>query len=327
MTLTMQDAATAEAVLEPDLPIIDPHHHLWDGPQPRYLFDDLLADLDSGHAVEATVFVNCWAMLKADGPEEMRPIGEVEFANGIAAMSASGKYGPTKVCAGIVGDADLRLGAAVERVLERQERAGGGRFRGIRHILAHDPQVKLLSPPGVMATAGFREGFARLQALGYTFDAWMYHPQLPELVDLMEAFPEAKVVLNHVGGRINVGTYAQDQDAVRAAWLRDLTTLSRYPNLHVKLGGLGMPFYRLGFDRTTRDAPSAELAEAWRPLLEPCIELFGTRRCMFESNFPVDKDSCSYRNLWNAFKRIAGSSSATEKSDLFSETARRFYRL
>jgi predicted TIM-barrel fold metal-dependent hydrolase len=327
MTSPTQDTVMAEAVLEPDLPIIDPHHHLWDGPQPRYLFNDLLADLSSGHAIEATVFVNCWAMLKADGPEELRPVGEVEFANGVAAMSASGKYGPTRVCAGIVGDADLRLGAAVERVLERHERAGGGRFRGIRHILAHDAQVKLLSPPGVMATAQFREGFARLQELGYTFDAWMYHPQLPELIDLMEAFPTSRVVINHVGGRINVGTYAQDQEAVRAVWLRDLRALSRYPNLHMKLGGLGMPFYSLGFDRTVGDAASADLAEAWRPFLEPSIELFGAHRCMFESNFPVDKDSCSYRNLWNAFKRIAASASVAEKRDLFSESARRFYRL
>jgi predicted TIM-barrel fold metal-dependent hydrolase len=316
-----------EPVLEPQLPIIDPHHHLWDGPQPRYLFDDFLADLNCGHRIEATVFVNCWAMLKADGPEEMKPVGEVEFVNGIAAMSASGKYGSTKVCAGIVGDADLRLGAAVERVLEQHERVGGGRFRGIRHILAHDSQVKLLSPPGVMGTPEFREGFSRLQELGYTFDAWLYHPQLPELLDLMEIFPDARVVLNHVGGRINVGSYAQEQEEVKAAWLSNLAALSRYPNFYVKLGGLGMPFYALGFDRTLRDPPSVELAAGWRPLLEPCIEIFGADRCMFESNFPVDKESCSYRNLWNAFKQIAASASASEKSDLFSETARRFYKL
>jgi L-fuconolactonase len=317
---------SSEPVLDPDLPIIDPHHHLWDGPQPRYLFDDLRADLDAGgHDIRATVFVNCWAMLKRDGPEELRPVGEVEFVNGVAAMSASGKYGPTRVCAGIVGDADLRLGSAVERVLEAEERAGGGRFRGIRHILAHDPQVKLLSPAHVMAQPKFREGFARLQALGYSFDAWMYHPQLPELIDLMEAFPQAQVVLNHVGGRLNVGTYAADQAAVRANWLRDLTALARYPNFHVKLGGLGMPFYAFGFG--TPDPDSAMLAEAWRPLIEPCIELFGAARCMFESNFPVDKETCSYRNLWNAFKRLVASATREEKRLLFHDVAKRFYRL
>jgi len=319
-------SAILEDVIEPELPIIDPHHHLWDGPQPRYLFDDLLADLRSGgHDIRATVFVNCWAMLKQDGPEALRPVGEVEFVNGVAAMSASGKYGSTQICAGIVGDADLRLGASVERVLEALERAGGGRFRGIRHILARDPQVKLLSPPGVMADAKFREGFGRLQQLGYTFDAWMYHPQLPELISLMEAFPTAKVVLNHVGGRINVGTYAREPDSVRAAWLRDLAALTRYPNFHVKLGGLGMPFYAFGFEG--RDVGSKELAAAWRPLIEPCIELFGARHCMFESNFPVDKECCSYRNLWNAFKRLAAGASAEEKALLFHEVAHGFYRL
>jgi predicted TIM-barrel fold metal-dependent hydrolase len=264
-------------------------------------------------------------MWKQDGPEELRPVGEVEFVNGVAAMSASGKYGSARVCAGIVGDADLRLGAAVERVLEAHERAGGGRFRGIRHILAHDPQVKLLSPPHVMAQPKFREGFARLQQLGYSFDAWMYHPQLPELVDLMEAFPEARVVLNHVGGRLNVGTYAKEQEKVRADWLRDLIALARYPNFHVKLGGLGMPFYAFGFDTT--DPSSEVLAQAWRPLIEPCIELFGPARCMFESNFPVDKETCSYRNLWNAFKRLVAGASADEKGLLFHDVAQQFYQL
>jgi L-fuconolactonase len=314
-----------EEILEPNLPIIDPHHHLWDGPQPRYLFDDLRTDLNSGHDIRATVFVNCWAMLKQDGPVELRPVGEVEFVNGAAAMSASGKYGHTRICAGIVGDADLRLGTAVEKVLEAHDRAGGGRFRGVRHILAHDPQVKMLSPPHVMAEAGFREGFSRLQQLGYSFDAWMYHPQLPELVDLMEAFPEAKIVLNHVGGRLNVGTYAQERDKVREEWLRDLKALARYPNVHVKLGGLGMPFYMFGFD--TKDPSSAALAAAWQPLLEPCIEMFGVERCMFESNFPVDKETCSYRNLWNAFKRLTADASDDEKRFLFHDTAKAFYRL
>ena len=315
-----------EDVIDPGLPIIDPHHHLWDGPQPRYLFDDLLGDLTTGgHDIRATVFVNCWAMLKKDGPEELRPVGETEFVNGVAAMSASGRYGATRVCAGIVADADLRLGAAVERVLQAHERAGGGRFRGIRHILAHDPQVKLLSPPGVMAQATFREGFAALQSMGYSFDAWMYHPQLPELVELMEAFPEARVVLNHVGGRLNVGSYATEQEAVRAAWLRDLTALARYPNFHVKLGGLGMPFYAFGFD--SADPSSEVLAAAWRPLIEPCIELFGPARCMFESNFPVDKETCSYRNLWNAFKRLASGASAESRALMFHDVAQAFYRL
>jgi L-fuconolactonase len=318
---------TLESVLDPGLPIVDPHHHLWDHPHPRYLFDEFLADLATGHDIRATVFVNCWSMLRSDGPEEMRPVGEVEFANGVAAMSASGGYGSTRVCAGIVGDADLRLGAGVEPVLERLSRAGGDRFRGIRHIAAHDEQVRQLAPPGLFLDPRFRDGFGRLQQLGYTFDAWLYHPQLPELIDLMEAFPTARVVLNHIGGRIGIGTYAGRQDDVFAAWQRDVRTLARYPNMHVKLGGLGMSFCGFGFDTRGTPASSEELAAAWRPYFEPCIEAYGASRCMFESNFPVDKPSCSYRSLWNAFKRIAAGASADEKTDLFAGTASRFYEL
>jgi L-fuconolactonase len=314
-----------EEILDPGLPIIDPHHHLWHDARPRYLLDELLADTGSGHDVRATVFIECGAMYRADGPEALRSVGEVEFANGIAAMSASGRFGPTRLCAAIVGHTDLRLGASVEPVLDAMERAGGGRFRGIRQMATHDDQVRVHPSPGLLLDLHFRDGFARLQRRGHSFEAWLYHPQLPELIDLMEAFPEARVALNHIGGRIGIGSYAERQDEVKAAWTRDIRALARYPNVHVKLGGLGMPLCGFGFETRPQPVPSAELAQAWRPWFETCIDAFGPRRSMFESNFPVDRVSGTYRNVWNAFKHIAKGTSLDEKTDLFSGTATRFY--
>jgi L-fuconolactonase len=325
-------ARRSEEVLEPDLPIVDPHHHLWDRAETgRYLLDDLLGDLNSGHNIIQTVFLQCHSMHRADGPEEMRPVGEVEFVNGVAAMSASGNYGKTRICAGIVGTADLALGGAVEQVLEAETRAGGGRFRGIRYITATDAkaaeQLTQFRKPGLLLDAKVREGFARLGALGLSFDAWLYHPQLPELTDLARAFPETPIVLNHVGGAIGLGPYAGQRDAVFAEWSGHIRALGACPNVYVKLGGLGMRMF--GFDVQAQDLPptSERLAELWRPYLETCIAAFGVERSMFESNFPVDKTSCSYRALWNAFKRVASGCSAAEKAALFSGTATRFYRL
>jgi predicted TIM-barrel fold metal-dependent hydrolase len=326
-TLEPGAGAAEEDVLEPGLPIIDPHHHLWDDERPRYLLDELLADVRTGgHDVRATVFIECRAMYRADGPEPTRPVGEVEFANGVAAMSASGQYGDTRVCAGIVGYADLRA-PELDTVLDGLERAGGGRFRGIRQMATHDPAVRVHPSPGLLRDPQFRDGFARLQRRGLSFEAWQYHPQLPELIDLMEAYPEAKVVLNHIGGRIGVGGYAGRLEEVRAEWARDVRTLARFPNLHVKLGGLGMPMCGFGFEGRAQPVASEELAAAWEPYFETCIAAFGTERCMFESNFPVDRVSCSYRALWNAFKRIARDRPAAEKDALFSRTAARFYDL
>jgi L-fuconolactonase len=325
-------ARRSEAVLEPDLPIVDPHHHLWDRAETgRYLLDDLLADLNSGHNITQTVFLQCHSMHRADGPEEMKPVGEVEFVNGVAAMSASGNYGKTRICAGIVGTADLGLGAAVEKVLEAEMRAGGGRFRGIRYITATDAkaaeQLTQFRKPGLLLDATVREGFARLGPLGLSFDAWLYHPQLPEITDLARAFPETPIVLNHVGGAIGLGPYAGHRDEIFAEWSGSIRALGACSNVYVKLGGLGMRMF--GFDVQAQELPptSERLAELWRPYLETCIAAFGVERSMFESNFPVDKTSCSYRALWNAFKRVASGCSAAEKAALFSGTAAKFYRL
>jgi predicted TIM-barrel fold metal-dependent hydrolase len=247
-------------------------------------------------------------------------------------MSASGTYGKTRVCAGIVGYADLALGAPVERVLEAMIGTGGGRFRGIRFITAsHLDQAAwgsaIIRPEGLLMDPKLREGFARLAPLGLSFDAWMYHTQLGELVGLARAFPETPIVLDHVGGAIGLGRYAGRRDEVFAEWGARIRELAACPNVHIKLGGLGMRMF--GFTLHTGELPpsSEELAAAWRPYIETCIAAFGPDRAMFESNFPVDKGSCSYAALWNAFRRITAGCSAAEKQALFAGTATKFYRL
>ncbi|MGH7043948.1 MAG: amidohydrolase family protein [Acetobacteraceae bacterium] len=325
-------ARRVEPILEPDLPIVDPHHHLWDRGGWRYLLDELLTDLNSGHRITDTVFIQCRAFHRAGGAEEMRPVGETEFVNGVAAMSASGGYGSARVCAGIVGHANLALGARVEAVLEAHIRAGGGRFRGIRHITAWDADPVMLNPGNpapaeLMATAAFREGFARLAALDLTFDAWLYHPQIPELTALARAFPGARIVLDHVGGPLGIGRYAGRGQEVFAAWERAIRDLAKCPNVHVKLGGLGMRINGYSFETAAEPPGSEALAAVWKPYIETCIEAFGADRCMFESNFPVDKGSYSYAVGWNSFKRLAAGATAAEKAALFSGTATRFYRL
>ena len=325
-------AQQQEEIREPDLPIVDAHHHVWERPGWRYLFDDLLADLNSGHNVVATVFLQCSAMHRADGPEHLRPIGETEFVNGIAAMSASGTYGPCRVAAGIVGFADLRLGARVRPVLEAHLEAGGGRFRGIRHSAASDPDPNLCAPvspppPGLLLDPAFQQGFAQLAPLGLTFDSWNYHHQIDELTLLARRFPETRIVLDHVGAPLGVRGYAGRRDEVFAAWCRSIRSLAECPNAYVKLGGMGMKVFGFDFHEQPRPPSSETLAAAWRPLIESCIEAFGAARCMFESNFPVDKGSYSYAAYWNACKRLTEGMSADERAQLFSRAAADFYRL
>jgi predicted TIM-barrel fold metal-dependent hydrolase len=322
-----------EAALEPDLPIVDPHHHLIDRPESgRYLLPDLLADIDSGHNVVATVYLEWLSMYRADGPAELRPVGEIEFANGVAAMSASGGYGTARVCAGIVGHADLSLGSRVAKVLEAMVASGGGRFRGIRFISASDPDqgqwgAAVGRPQGMLLDRRVREGFAELAPLGLSFDAFMYHPQLGDLVDLAHAYPATPIVLNHVGAPIGLGRYKGKRDAVFADWSARIHELAGCPNVHVKLGGLGMRMFGFDLHEGTLPPSSEQLAAAWRPYVETCISAFGPHRAMFESNFPVDKGSYGYGVFWNACKRLAQGASASEKADLFHGAASRFYRL
>ncbi len=327
-----------EDILEPALPICDPHHHLWDHPGSRYLLDELLADTGTTdahgarHNVVSTVFVECASMYRADGPAPLRCVGETEFVTGVAAMSASGRYGGIRACAGIVSLADLCLGAAVREVLEAHIEAARGRFRGIRHAVSWHASAAIRNAhtkpvDGLLADATFRAGFAQLAPLGLSFDAWLYHTQLDELTALARAFPDTTIILDHFGGPLGIGPYAGQADAVFADWQRAIDALATCPNVVAKLGGINMAVN--GFDWHKRPAPptSMELVAATRRYYLHTIERFGPSRCMFESNFPVDKVSCSYAVLWNSFKRLTAGFSAAEKADLFHDTASRVYRL
>jgi predicted TIM-barrel fold metal-dependent hydrolase len=321
-----------ETILEPDLTIIDTHHHLWERPDHRYLLHEFLADVRTGHNLVATVFMECHSMYRATGPVEMRSVGETEFVNGIGAMSDSGNYGSTRVAAAIVGFADLTLGDRVEPVLDAHLRAGGWRFRGVRHSAAWDASpvignIGTAQGLHVLAQSDFRAGFARLAKLGLSLDAWVFHPQLGDVVDLARAFPAATIIMGHVGGPLGYGPYAGKRDEVFAAWKTGVKNLASCPNVIMKLGGMMMRL--AAFDYRTAPSPptSEELAALWRPYIEPCIEMFGADRCMFESNFPVDKMGICWAALWNALKRIAAGASADEKLAMFSGTARRVYRL
>jgi L-fuconolactonase len=321
-----------EPILEPELPIIDPHHHLWARRIWRYMLDDLLADTGSGHNIVATVFVEARSMYRDAGPVEMRPVGETEFINGVAAVCASGYCGRTRACAGIVGHADLTLGSRVEPVLTALLRAGGDRFRGIRHITAWDADTSLNlpaypAPPGLLADTTFREGFAVLGRFGLSFDAAMYHPQIDELADLARAFPNTRIVLNNVGSPLGSGAYRSKRDEVFPRWAASIGALAKHQNIYVKVGGLGQVFNGLGLNEQPEPPSSEVLAAAIRPYVETCIEAFGAARSMFESNFPVDKVSYSYPVFWNACKLLAKGASRAEKADLFAGTATRFYRL
>jgi predicted TIM-barrel fold metal-dependent hydrolase len=325
-------AQYSEEVIDPKRPIVDPHHHLWDRGGQRYLIEEISSDIASGHNVIATVYVEARSMYRAGGPEEMRVVNEVAFANGAAAMSASGGYGPAQICAGIVGHANLLLGDRVKAVLEAEIAAGQGRFRGIRHSSAWDGEPAVASmyatrPKGLLLDATYRKGFACLAPLGLTFDAWLFHPQLGEFTDLARAFPDQRIILDHCGGPVGLGRFAGKREETFAVWKASIQEVAKCPNVNVKLGGLAMRL--LGFDFHERAKPpsSEQAAAAWRPYIETCIEAFGPDRCMFESNFPPDKGQCSYQVIFNAFKRIAAQYSEAEKTALFSKTAMDAYKL
>jgi len=325
-------AQYTEQVIDPARPIVDPHHHLWDRGGQRYLIEEITADIASGHNIVATVYVEARSMYRANGAEALRPVGEIEFANGAAAMSASGGYGSASICAGIVGHVNLLLGDGARAVLEAEIAAGGGRFRGIRHSSAwdSDPNVAHMyatRPKGLLLDPTFRRGFACLAPLGLSFDAWLFHPQIGELADLARAFPDTRIVLDHCGGPVGLGSYANRRDEIFAGWKASIKDIAKCPNVAVKLGGLAMRL--LGYDFHERAMPpsSEDAAAAWRPYIETCIEAFGPNRAMFESNFPPDKGQCSYQVIFNAFKRIAAPCSEAEKTALFSKTAADVYRL
>lgn len=338
----MNATRTDEIAIDPALPIVDAHHHLYDrlaerflslsGGRRRYLIDELLGDMGGGHNVIATVYVDADAMYRADGPAEYRVVGETEFANGQAAMSASGLYGPCRVAAGIVGTTDLRLGDRVKGVLEAHIAAGGSRFRGIRQTGAWDADASIFggmfkNGEHLYADAGFRRGFAQLAPLGLSFDAFVLATQLQDVADLATAYPDTQIVLNHAGGPIGIGPYQRRLAEMYPDWKRGIEEIARRPNVAVKLGGLGSFINGFPTYRAQPPASSAALADDWRPYVEACIEAFGAPRAMFESNYPVDAGAGSYGTIVNAYKRITAACSTAERRAIFSGTAIEIYRL
>ncbi len=325
-----------EDTLEPELPICDPHHHLWefrhDRVAPKYLLDEILSDLNSGHNIVSTVFIECSAMYRASGPEHMKCVGETEFVNGIAAMSASGLYGKCRVAAAIVGSANLNIGSAVGEVLDAHVQAGGGRFRGIRCQGQWDADNSIRSAkdangPDRFSNAKFREGFAELAPRNMTFEAWCYHTQLKEVTALARAFPDTTIILNHFGGPLGIGPYAGKADDIFPIWQKEIADLATCQNVLAKLGGINMDINGFGWEYHNTPPTSETLMQATRRWYEHTIEHFGTSRCMFESNFPVDMTSCSYNTLWNSFKHLTLDYSVDEKRQLFHDTAVRTYKI
>lgn len=315
-----------EAPLAPDRPICDAHHHLWRRGA-GYLLDDLRADA-AALDVETFVFVECLAEWRTDGPEAFRPVGETEF---VAAEADRSDADGGPAIAGIVGYADLRE-PAIADVLAAHVEAGRGRFRGIRQVASRDDSPEIhpshTDPPaGLLADPDFRRGLRVLGSLGLSYDAWLYHPQLAELAACVRAVPETPVVVDHLGGPIGTGPYAGRRDEVRAEWRAGLTELAACENVVLKLGGIGMPIFGFDWHDRGRPASSEELADAWGDDIRWCIETFGVDRCLFESNFPVDRQSCAYTTLWNTFERITAGASADEKAALFHDTATRVYLL
>lgn len=317
-----------EPALEPDLPVCDAHHHLWRGPGALgwpYLLADLHADTGTGHNIVRTVFLECHAEYYTEGPEHLRPVGETAFVAEIAETSVGS--GKAEIAA-IVGTADVALGDGVEEVLAAHEEAGRGRFKGIRYSTAQDDHPPLrMRPSAPMDDPNYLEGVRKVGAMGYSYDAMVYYPQLPELVEVVRACPETPIVINHLGCILGTGPYSNRRDEILAFWRQAMADLAACPNAYLKVGGIGMPMMGFRWDKQAAPPTSEELAAPWYDPLHYAIDRFGPDRCMFESNFPVDKRGAGYSVLWNAYKQIASHYTADEKRLLFHDTATSFYRI
>lgn len=323
-----------EPILEPDLPILDSHIHLFDLPGNRYMLEDYLEDANAGHNIIGAVYCETQAFSRPDGPEHLRPIGEVEFANGVAAMCESGAYGSCKVAHGIIGHANLTLGSIVGELLDRCMAAAPDRFRAIRSVAVEPPDdraykyIMTFRPPrGVLDTPGYPLGLAELEKRGLVFDAAIWHPTMPRLLELVDQFPNLSIVLNHMACAVGVDMSDQEKTDLFKLWTSNIHEIAKRPNVTCKVGGLGMPFWGFGFENREDVVGSEELAETWRPFVETTIEAFGPERCMMESNFPPDGRSSGFVPTWNAYKILTRNASDDEKAVLYHGTAARVYRL
>ena len=322
-----------EAIVEPDIPIIDAHHHLFTRPGLRYLLDDYLADARLGHKIVATVYMEIHAFARRDGPELLRPLGEIEFANGLGAMCASGNYGDVRVCAGIISHADLRAGDAIAELLDRALETAPLRFRGVRQVACDDPSEAVYKwitnrpPRALYKSPGFRPAIRQLVKRGLTFDAALFQHQIPDVIELADAVPDATIVLNHCGHVMFMEMSAAERAEVFRQYRAWMIELGRRPNVYCKIGGLGLPFWDFGFLEREEPVATHELVTAWRPFVETSIEAFGPERCMMESNFPQDGRAAGFVPLWNALKTIVSGASAQDKAALFHGTAAKVYRI
>jgi L-fuconolactonase len=352
----MSTAEFHEEILDPDLPIVDPHHHIWHLPDAlldsldklpgkdgtdiarmyrlhrRYLIDELLADLNAGHNIRATVFADAHTMYRAKGPAELKSIGEVEFVAGFGAMADSGTFGDTRFCAGIIGSVDMTLGDAVADILPLHIQAANRRYRGIRPpVMLYDAKLAairdILAQPHVLQNPQFLVGARHLAPLDLSLDLFVLHEQLPEVLQVARALPDTRIVLNHTGGPTGIGDHAADRPGAFAYWREQMKAIAECENVVVKVGGLGMPLCGFTTSALVERAGSEALARDWAPHIETAIALFGANRCMFESNFPIDGVTARYPSIWNAFKRVVRNYSADEKAALFAGTAARTYRI
>jgi L-fuconolactonase len=322
-----------EPILDPDLPIIDAHHHLFERPGWRYLHEDFLADAHAGHKVLASVYIEIQAFARREGPEIMRPLGEIEYANGVGAIGANGYYGPCRVAAAIIGHADLRHGERVGEYLDRCMAIAPERFRGIRQVTIEHPTeapfrfITHRPPVGAMRMPEFKRGLKELARRRLTFDSAVFHPQLAEVARLADEVPDATIVLNHCGMVMALDLGEAERAEVFRVWSASMRELARRGNVVVKIGGLGLPFWDFGFIGREQPVGYLELARVWQPFIDVTVEAFGASRCMMESNFPMDGRSCGYVPLWNALKQATRGCSKDERNAMFCGTAMRVYRL
>jgi L-fuconolactonase len=319
-------------ILDPELPIIDSHFHLFDLPHIRYMFDEHLADINSGHNVIASIYSETRAFMRADGPAHIKPLGEVEFANGMAAMAASGRYGDYKLAAGIVGHADLTYGSAIGELLDRCIQAAPERYRGIRQVTLDYPDERpfqfIMSgrpPAGILENPNFVDGLKELAKRNLSFDAACYDPSLPQLTKIIDQVPDLQVVINNTGNIVMVDMTAAEKEATLQHWRTNMKEIAKRPNVFCKVGGFGMPTW--GFEQHQGEDAYIKLAKQWQPIYDECIEIFGSDRCMYGSNFPPDKRASNYATSINAHKYMLKNYSKAEKEAIFANNAKRIYKL
>ena len=327
-----------EEIIDPDREIIDPHHHLWHGPPNppgvkesyRYLLEDLWKDSSSGHNIKKTVFIDCGQEYYTDGPEQFKPVGETEF---VVAIARQARSDPSQAqIAGIIGHANMMLGASVKEVLELHEEKGDGLFRGIRHAGGWDKDDRVKNAHShptahIYLEDKFQEGLQELSSLNMVFDTWHYHNQIKDLTELAKNLPDLVIVHDHFGGPLGIGPYKGKREEIFAQWKEDIFELSQCKNVYSKLGGLAMPVNGWDWHKKEKPATSDEIISEQSSYYLYALDCFGSERCMFESNFPVDKQSVSYPVIWNAYKKLVKDFGETDKENLFYRTAENVYKL